>query len=185
MNFKEKEIINIVRPYLSKCKPGDFNHSLRVVKWVKILGKGRDDLELIIVAAYLHDIGRYNLLSENRIDYNKMIIIESKANKNTEKYVKEVLGKLNATKKEVDKIIRLVKSAHKHKSEGEDEEIIVDSDNLSKLCFEHLKEKYLSENYIKIIDDWEDEFPNRIKTKIGKEIYSDLLSDLKKNITKI
>ena len=56
-NFKEESFRALIEPHLLRCRPGDWEHTLRVVRWVKRLGKGREDLPLLIMAGYLHDIG--------------------------------------------------------------------------------------------------------------------------------
>lgn len=180
--MKEEKLINIAKPYLDKCREGDWNHALRVVKWVKILGEGRDNLNLLITAAYIHDIGWANILPKGKVDFNKMLKYENKANANSSKLVKEVLFKMRFNNEDVDTIIRLIKSADKHKSTKSDEEIIVDADSLSKLCIEHIKEKYTKESYKEIISLWEREFPKRFKTKKGKLLFPELLIKLKKEL---
>lgn len=178
--MNEEKLISIVKPYIEHCRAGDWNHALRVVKLVKILGEGREDLDLLIIAAFIHDIGWANILLKGKIDFGQLQKYETKANKNTPKLVKEILYKMNFSDKDIQTIIRLIKSADKHKSKKDDETIIVDADNLSKLCVEHVKEKYTSESYKKIINFWEKEFPNRIKTKKGKALFPELLKKLRK-----
>jgi len=174
--------IEIIKPYLEKCRAGDWNHSLRVVSWVKELGNGRKDIDLLIIAAYIHDIGWFGVMQKGVIDFDEMLKFEAKANKNTPKYVKQVSKKLVLNKENISTIIRLIKAADRHLSEKEDEEIIVDADNLSKLCVEHLKEKYKPESYVKVIASWEREFSTRIKTEMGKVKYPVLLNKLRKDL---
>lgn len=181
--MNEKKLINIVKPYLDKCRAGDWSHALRVVKWAKMLGKGRSDLDLLITAAYIHDIGWTNVLSKGKVDFKNMLKYETKANENTKKFAKEVLSQLSFNDKNINTIIRLIKAADKHSSQQDDEEIIVDADNLSKLCVEHVKEKYRQESYSNIIDLWEREFPKRIKTEMGKTLFPKLLHKLKKTLS--
>jgi hypothetical protein len=184
MILDEEKLISIAKPYLEKCRPGDLNHALRVVKWVKTLGKNRKDIGLLISAAYIHDLGWFGLVSSEFLDLDEMLKLESKANENTEKMVKLVLGKLNFNNEEIKTVIRLIGAADKHRSETEDEEIIVDADNLSKLCIGHLKEKYKPESYNKLIIRLEGELAKRIKTAEGKRCYPLLLDKLKKEMKK-
>jgi HD superfamily phosphodiesterase len=179
MEFNEEDLIKIAKPYLEKCRAGDWNHALRVVKWVKILGKGREDLNLLITAAYLHDVGWTNVISKGKIDFDKMVKLEPTANRNTPIFIREVMIKLNFDEKDIIRVINLVKAADKRRSEKDDEAILVDSDNLSKVCLEHLSEKYTRESYSKVFATWEIEFPKRIKTEEGKKRYPQLLRDLK------
>jgi len=178
----ENKLITIAKPYLDNCRDGDWNHALRVVKWVKVLGEGRDDLSLLITAAYIHDIGWSNILPKGKVDFQEMLKYEEKANENTQKLVNEVLGKIDFKEEDINTVIRLIKAADKHDSEKDDEAIIVDADSLSKLCVEHVQEKYKSESYQEVISLWEREFPNRFKTDKGKSLYPELLENLKNNL---
>ncbi|UZE94303.1 MAG: HD domain-containing protein [Candidatus Pacearchaeota archaeon] len=178
----ENKLITIVKPYLDNCRAGDWNHALRVVKWVKVLGEGRDDLGLLITAAYIHDIGWSNILPKGKVDFQEMLKYEEKANENTQRLVKEVLGKMEFNEEDINTVIRLIKAADKHDSEKDDEVIIVDADSLSKLCVEHVEEKYTPESYQEVISLWEREFPKRFKTEKGKSLYPELLENLKKNL---
>lgn len=173
----------IAQPYIEACRDGDWDHAKRVVKWTKVLGKGREDLPLLISAAYIHDIGWNNILPKGKLNLKKMLEFEEKANKNSERLVREMLNKAEFNEAEVTTVLRLIKAADDHKSQHDDEAIIVDADSLSKLCVEHVKEKYAKESYNKVIKLWEKEFPTRFKTKKGKEIYPELLENLKKNLS--
>ena len=177
----ENKLITIVKPYLDNCRAGDWNHAIRVVKWVKVLGEGRDDLDLLVTAAYIHDIGWSNILPKGKVDFQEMLKYEEKANENTQRLVTEVLGKMDFKNDDINTVIRLIKAADKHDSEN-DEAIIVDADSLSKLCIEHVEEKYKPESYQKVISLWEREFPKRFKTEKGKSLYPELLENLKKNL---
>lgn len=177
--MNEEELINVVKPYLDNCRGGDWNHALRVVKWVKILGEGRDDLDLLVTAAYIHDIGWTNVLPKGKVDFKQMLGYEPKANENTPKFVREVLHKMDFSDEDINTVIRLIEAADKHDSTKEDEAIIVDADSLSKLCVEHLKEKYTEESFGEVIALWENEFPDRFKTEKGKALFPDLLDKLK------
>jgi HD superfamily phosphodiesterase len=178
----ENKLITIVKPYLDNCRAGDWNHALRVVKWVKVLGEGREDLDLLVTAAYIHDIGWSNILPKRKVDFQEMLKYEEKANENTQRLVKGVLGKMNFKEEDINTVIRLIKAADKHDSEKDDEAIIVDADSLSKLCVEHVQEKYRPESYQEVISLWEREFPKRFKTEKGKSLYPELLENLKKEI---
>ncbi|MBL7058909.1 HD domain-containing protein [Candidatus Pacearchaeota archaeon] len=178
----ENKLITIIKPYLDNCRAGDWNHALRVVKWVKVLGEGREDLDLLITAAYIHDIGWSNILPKGKVDFQEMLKFEEKANENTQRLVTEVLGKMEFEESDINTVIRLIKAADKHDSQNDDEAIIVDADSLSKLCVEHVQEKYKSESYQEVISLWEREFPKRFKTEKGKSLYPELLENLKKEI---
>lgn len=182
MKLDEKKLIEKARPYFEKCRDGDMNHAIRVVKWVKELGKDHGDIDLLVTAAYLHDIGWSGVMPKGLVDLGEMLQFEAKANKNTKKFVTKILKNLEVKKSEIETIIRLIKVADKHESNKGDEEIIVDADNLSKLCLDHLQEKYIPESYDKVIKKWEKEFPKRIKTQYGKGIYPKLLTKIKESV---
>src|SRR3989338_3514843 len=100
--MNENKLITIVKPYLDNCRAGDWNHALRVVKWVKVLGKGRADFDLLVTAAYIHDIGWFNILPKGKLDFQEMLKYEDKANKNTQRLVTEVLGKMSSSKEDIN-----------------------------------------------------------------------------------
>lgn len=178
----EKRIIEVAKPYFEFCRDGDWEHARRVVDWVKEIGENRKDLKDIIIAAYIHDIGWYKVLPKGKIDFDEMLKHENVANQNSSKYVQEVLNKLDCSKKDVERILRLVRAADNHDANIEDEEIIVDADNLSKLCGGHFRQKYRPESYKKLINLFEKEYPDRIKTPKGKALYPGLLEKLKEEI---
>ena len=182
MGFKEKEFKTAAKKEISKCRTGDWNHALRVVSWVKKLGKNRENLHLIIAAAYVHDIGWKGIVSKEKISIEKLKSLEDKANGNSEILVKKFLKKFNFSKKDTGIIIRLIKAADRHESNEEDEKIIVDADNLSKLSIEHIVEKYSKKELEKMYWFFKKFVPKRVKTLKGKEMVPILLEKLKNQI---
>lgn len=185
MKFDEEKLKEIAKPYFSSARSGDWEHALRVVKWVKELGNGRDDLNLLTTAAYIHDIGWSGVAPKGKIDLDEMIKLEPKAHKGSSRLVSEILTKLQFTDSEIEKVNRLVSAVDRHRSKQEDEAIVVDADNLSKLCFEHLQEKYQPESFPKLINLWKTELTERIKTQKGKELFPKLLSELEIKVLRI
>ncbi len=182
MKFNEKKLEETAKPYFDSARAGDWEHALRVVRWVKELGSGRVDLDLLVTAAYIHDIGWSGVAPKGKIDLDEMIKLESKANDNSSKLISEVLARLQFTEKEIQTVNRLVSAADKHKSFNDDEAIIVDADSLSKLCLEHLQQKYQPESYSKVINLFKAELTNRIKTPQGKKLFPKLLSELERAV---
>ena len=180
--MNEDQLIFVAKPYLDSCRPGDWNHALRVVKWVKELGAGREDLDTIVTAAYLHDIGWSGVIKADKVSLDKVLELEPIANANTEKFVKEVLEQLTYDEKSIQYILQLINATDKHEANSENEEIIVDADTLSKLCIEHLQEKFSPGSYDELIILWEKELPKRMKTREGKELYPKLLDKLKEEL---
>jgi len=163
--MEEDKLIKVVKQYLNNCRSGDWNHALRVVKWVKILGEGINNLDLLITAAYIHDIGWANILPKGKVDLDTVLKYEPQANKNSSKLINEVLQKMNFSNKDINTVVRLINAADKHESVEEDEAIIVDADTLSKLCIEHLEEKFTKNSYKELINLWDKELPTRFKTE--------------------
>ncbi len=93
-----------------------------------------------------------------------------------------MLTKLQFTDSEIQTVIRLVAAVDRRQSKLEDEAILVDADNLSKLCLEHLKEKYQPEDFLKLINLWKAELASRIRTQKGKELFPKLLSKLEQAV---
>lgn len=92
---------------------------------------------------------------------------------------------MECTDSEIQTVNRLVAAADKHDSEREDEAIIVDADNLSKLCIDHLQEKYQPESFVKLIERWDMELSDRIKTQKGRELFPKLLEELKQKVLRM
>lgn len=181
-NFNEARLKAIVKPYFKSARAGDWQHALRVVNWVKDLGSARNDLDLLIAAAYVHDIGWSQIAPKGKMDFNEMLKLEPQATANSSRLISEVLKSLQFTDREIKTVKRLVAAADKHVSEQEDEAVIVDADNLSKLCIEHLQEKYQPASFSKLINHWDAELPNRIKTQTGRELLPKLLDALKQKV---
>ncbi|MGC9968486.1 MAG: HD domain-containing protein [Minisyncoccia bacterium] len=184
MKFDEERLIQIAKPYIKKGRAGDWEHAQAAVEWVKKLGAGRDDLNLLISAAYIHDIGWSGIGMGKKLDLNGVLEFGPQANKNSQALVSKVLSSLDFSGSEIETANRLVAAADKHYAEKEDEAIIVDADNLSKLTMEQLREKYEPKEFLKLIDRWEAEMPKRIKTEIGKNTYPKALKDLREQINK-
>ena len=181
MNFNEEKFIETAKLHILRCRPGDWEHAKRVVKWVKELGKGREDLPLLITVGYIHDIGWRDVLKKEKITFEELLELQPQANKNSEPYIQETLLSFSYSDDEIKKILRLVSSADKHKSENEDEEIIVDADQLSKLDINHLREKYQRSEWLKMYKVFT-EMNQSLKTEKAKLLYPELTVSFKKAI---
>jgi lysophospholipase L1-like esterase len=171
-----------IQPLLEKCRPGDFHHSQRVVSWVEKLAAERTDWERLILAAFCHDLGWYGITKKEKMTKAELKKLEPKANNNSEKQIRQFLQEIGIEKTEVKEILRLVAAADSHCSEQDDEAVIVDADNLSKLTIKHLKEKYQPSDWMQWVKLWEKEFPQRIQTDQGKKIYPKLLKKLRQAV---
>ena len=95
MNFNEENFKSKAEKEISRCRPGDWNHACRVVGWVKELGKDREDLPLLISAAYIHDIGWRDVLpSDKKITFDELLKSEKQANDNSEEFASAFLESL-------------------------------------------------------------------------------------------
>ncbi len=184
MNFDEQQLRETAKPYFETARAGDWEHAGRVVRWVKELGAGREDLYLLITAACLHDIGWSGVAPRGKLDLDELLALEPKANANSARLISEVLTRLHFGRQEIETVKRLVAAADQHRSSAEDEAIVVDADNLSKLCIEHLREKYRPESYAKALDLFEHQLCARITTRKGGEIFPGLLSELKRELAR-
>lgn len=178
----EKELWRVAKSYLIKARAGDWEHALRVVKWVKKIGAGVPDFDLILAAAYLHDIGWCGVAPKGKLVLKEILKLESKANANSAKMLKRALNGFQFSSSQIKKIVQLVKAADKHLAKSESEALIVDSDNLSKLCLAHVRQKYKPSDFMKMVKLWESEMPNRIKTPLAKKSFPQLLKKLKQGI---
>lgn len=182
MDFDEETFKLKAEKEISRCRPGDWNHAKRVVEWVKKLGPGRDNLPLLISAAYIHDIGWRDIFSGEKISLEELQNLEGKANSNSEPFVREFLKHFDFDERDVGEILRLITAADTREASSEEEEIIVDADNLSKLSPEHIKEKFPEEDWKKMCSHWEKEFRKRIRTIQGKALYPSLLKKLEQEL---
>jgi hypothetical protein len=163
---------------------GDWEHAKRVVHWIQDLGKGRDDLHLLIIAGYIHDIGWSNLTPPGeKLTREKLLLIQPQADKQTYTRIQEVLKPFSLSDKEMNDVLRLIKATETYEATQEDEMILVDSDNLSKTYPEHVKEKYERSDWLKICDLFEEELPQRIKTEKGKRLFIPRLDELRRSLT--
>ncbi|MFA6514060.1 MAG: HD domain-containing protein [Patescibacteria group bacterium] len=185
-NINENKIKEEAEKHLLRCRPGDRNHALRVVEWIKELGKNHTDLLLIITAGYIHDIGWEGVFPawKEKITFDELIQFEKQANNNSMKFATNFLNDLGFEDDDIVTINRLIKAADEHKSEKDDEAVIVDADQLSKMNINHLKEKFKPSEWMKMHELWFRKFPERIQTEKGKEIYPSLLDKLKNAIEK-
>lgn len=180
---KQADFANQVQPLLLRCRPGDYEHALRVVKWVEELAVDHPHKGRFIKAAYVHDLGWYNVVvSGEKLTKDELKRLEPKANEQSETIIADFLKHLGESKNEIDKILQLVKAADLHESGDPDEAIIVDADNLSKLTIDHVAEKYQKRDWLKMLTLWQDEFPKRIQTEKGKALYPKLLHQLETDI---
>src|SRR3989344_274737 len=101
MKFNEETFKIEAEKEISRCRPGDWNHAKRVVSWIKKLGKGNRDIDLLIVAGYIHDIGWRGVLPKNKISFKELLKLEKKANKNSEKFAIKFLKNQNFSHKDI------------------------------------------------------------------------------------
>jgi len=184
MNFDEEQFKKTIQPYFATARAGDWEHALRVVKWVKELGASRSDLDLLVTAACIHDIGWSGIAPAGKLNFDEMRKLEPQANRNSSILISRVLSQLHFSDSEIQTVNRLVAAADNHQSVLEDEAVIVDADTLSKLCIEHLQEKYQPASYFKLIDLCKYELVYQMKTPKGKEIFPQLLADLEKIVAR-
>jgi len=168
-------------PYIVKCRTGDWEHAKRVVAWIKELGKDRNDLELLIIAGYIHDIGWSGLVPKGKkLTRKELLKLQPRADKQTETLVKEALIIFSLTKSKLNNVLRLIRATETFKANQEDEMILVDADNLSKTSPDHIKEKYAKSDWLNICDLFEKKLPQRIKTEKGRQLFPLKLRELRK-----
>ena len=180
MNITKAELEKQFEPYILKCRTGDWAHAKRVVAWIEELGQGRDDLSILIIAGYIHDIGWSGLVKNGeKLSKEELLKIQPQADKQTETLVKESIAPFGFSNEDVQKILRLIKATETYVASEDDEEILVDSDNLSKTNPDHVREKYKKEEWLNMCTLFEEKLPERIKTKKGKELFVTKLAELR------
>jgi len=131
MEEKYQKIKKIAEEYLKKCDAGhDINHTLRVYNLCLKLTQGLKgiDLEIIQLAALLHDIGGFKELRDKT---GKVCHARESA-----KVAKKILKNFKYPKEKIDKIIHCI-LAHRHrtgvKPETKEAKILFDADKLDAL----------------------------------------------------
>ncbi len=181
--FKFVDLETCFKRYISDCRPGDWEHAKRVVGWIKDLGKKRRDLNLLIMAGYLHDIGWKGLITgKKKISREELLKWQPAADRQTEKLTRRALTRFSLTEQEIEKILRLIRATETYRAIKRDEMILVDADNLSKTAPEHIKEKYEKNDWLAVCDLFENNFPQRIKTARGKKLFPKKLAELRRAI---
>jgi hypothetical protein len=187
MNEVTQTFISAAKKALSQSRPGDWQHAERVVNWVRELSTSNlPERELIIKAAYIHDIGWKGIFPKTKTTITKQELLENEpqANRNSNPFVTEFLLKLGHTKKDILTILKYIAAADRHESKDENDAIIVDADNLSKLNINHVREKYDKKDWLEIFELLSSELPVRFKLPKAKEVYNELLKQLKQDIDK-
>lgn len=182
IEFDEEQLREAAKSYFETARAGDWEHAGRVVRWVKELGGRRKDAHLLIAAAYLHDIGWSGVAPRGKLDLDELLALEPRANANSARLISEVLTRLRFRSEDIATVSRLVSAADQHRSSAEDEAIVVDADNLSKLCVEHVREKFRPESYAKALELFEHRLCARITTRRGTELFPKLLAELKRGL---
>jgi HD superfamily phosphodiesterase len=168
-------------PYILKCRPGDWEHAKRVVSWIEKMAGERNDLKLLIMAGYIHDIGWSGLVPKGlKLSREELLLLQPQADKQTDTLVMEALVDFSLSETDLKTILRLIKATETYEAFEEDEMILVDADNLSKTSPEHVKEKYAKSDWLSICDLFEEKFPQRIKTQKGKLLFPKKLEELRK-----
>jgi len=167
-------------PYILKCRPGDWEHAKRVVFWIKELAGKRNDLDLLIMAGYIHDIGWSGLVPGGlKLSREALLKLQPQADKQTDILVKDALSYFSLSEEDLGTILRLIKATETYEATQEDEMILVDADNLSKTSPDHVKEKYAKSDWLSICDLFEEKLPQRIKTEMGKKLFPKKLFELR------
>lgn len=178
MKWNEVSFRSAAQPQIERGRPGDWGHACRAADWARRLSEGRGDQWLIIAAAYIHDIGWRDLVKVMAMTLAEVMEYETEANANSEPNAREFLQAQGFSKDDIVTVLRLIRAADFREAASEDEAIIIDADNLSKLCIEHLREKYAPAEWPKMISHWREHFAGRIRTPLAKKVYPGLLSDL-------
>ncbi|MBM3257152.1 MAG: HD domain-containing protein [Candidatus Liptonbacteria bacterium] len=180
MPTREEKVLAFAKPYFESGRVGDWDHAHRVARWVRELAANRKDKEVLTVAAYLHDVGWYGVAPRGKLNFGEMLKLEATASQNTAPLIEKIMRLAGYGKNNIDTVIRLAEAVNRHASKSEDEAVLLDADNLSKLSPQHLEEKYDKGSWKEVIESWEKEFPSQIKTLRAKELYPSMLADLRK-----
>lgn len=179
----QRDLKSHFSPYILQCRPGDWEHAKRVVNWIHELAEWREDMNLLVIAGYIHDIGWSGLVpKDKKLTKEELLELQPLADKQTDHLVNEALTSFSLNDQQVNTIKRLIKATETYVAEQEDEQIVVDADNLSKTSFEHIKEKYAKSDWLSMCEYFEAKLPKRIQTKKGKSLLNDKLQELRQSV---
>ncbi len=134
-NKKYNKIWKLAKPYLEKGKMKNFVlHTKGVVKAMELLlQKENGDIDILIPAAILHDVGWAKVPATLQKSNNKKKQIQAQKLhiKYAPKIVKKILSKTKYNEKQIKTIIEII-VAHKFKNPIKlDKRLLIDADNLS------------------------------------------------------
>lgn len=175
--LKEKVI-----PYLEQGRPKwDVPHTLAVVKWMKILIENEDvDSEILIPAAYLHDVGYYKMFKDVA---NYKDVIDAKKNHMDKgpEIAKKILEELNFEK--IEEIIELVRKHDNYTNiESHYEQLLFEADTLGALDANIKYGTYNKEDRKKYLQSVREKRLRYVKTEIGKKEIIKFLELIESNL---
>lgn len=187
----EQDIQKKAKKYLTKSRAGDWEHTLRVVKWMKFLiEREGGDPDVLILAAYLHDVGWSIAIPPDYkgkpigSDFTKeMATVHMK--KGAE-LAQTILKDLGYPKKKTSRIVHLV-SIHDQpdKIEQKDEVLLMEADRLDRLGkagVERIKTQFKPELWDRIFSSTLTKSQEWFRTKTGTTTYHTLLDEMKEEL---
>ena len=190
----KRELIEVCKKHLTNSRPGDWEHTLRTVEWIRFLIEHEGgDPEILIPAAYLHDIGWSIALppqSKKRgIEVEVVKRFLDLHMKKGAELSRQILTNLSYPKDKAERIVHLV-SIHDYpeRISEKDEILLMEADRLDRFGKIGLK------RIMKVIKkrDWKKVFPlirkeskNWFKSRTGKRVYEKLLKEMEKELNKL
>jgi uncharacterized protein len=184
----EQKLKEICREYLTDSRPGDWEHTLRTVEWVKyIMEREGGDRDILLPAAYLHDIGWHFSLPEEIRNKNLSSAENLRAYfrghlEHGSKEAKKILQSLNYPPDKVRRIVYII-SIHDLPElvDGKEEVILMEADRLDRFGvagLERSRRLFLDSNVKSIIKRYELESKSWFRTETGKNAFKQLLEEM-------
>ena len=187
----EKSLIEVCREYLTDARPGDWNHTLRTVEWIKSLMEHEGgDPRILIPAAYLHDVGWSVVLPTclKRKSVEKEVLdqyLDGHMIGGAE-LSRKILTDLDYPEDRIERIVHLV-SIHDYPEEikDKDEVLLMEADRLDrfgKTGLERVKSVVKTENIQRKYSTVEKEIDKWFRTGTARKAYRKLMKEIEISI---
>ncbi|MEM3403793.1 MAG: HD domain-containing protein [Nitrososphaeria archaeon] len=184
----EEKLKEICKKYLTDSRPGDWEHTLRTVEWVKyIMSQEGGDKDILLPAAYLHDIGwHFSLPKEMRNkNLNSVENLKTYFKGHLEygpKMAKEILQRLNYPPDKVQRIVYIISIHDLPELVKEKEEVILmEADRLDRFGragLERSRKLFLAFDVKSIVKRYEMESSSWFCTETSKKVFKNLLKEM-------
>lgn len=176
----EKRLKSVVIQYLKKREPCfDVQHTFAAVYWIRRLLEGEKGNEKILIPAiYLHDIGYYNIIKDNK-SLDKRIAAKKEHMKKGAKLSRKILKEIGCfSKKEIKEIAHLVRTHDDLEAKKKpNEQLVFEADSLAMVDEKRVKSTFPKKDYKRFLDIFRRKRIPKFKTESGKKFLSKFIKN--------